>query len=769
MDSKDDLERLNRQLNELISRQNEITNDIKQLRVEIRTLEDKGPGQAQRIEIKKDLLEKQRPAPPPPKAAATKPRVQPRRRASALSRFMEETNMEQFIGENLINKVGILVTIIGVVIGAKYIIDNDLVGPAMRIILGYVLAIGLLAFGFRLKEKYRNYSAVLVSGALAIMYFLTYAAFDFYALIPAYLAFILMVLWTAFGVAVAIYFASEVISVIGLVGAYAIPFLLSPEEGNSVVLFSYITIINIGVLIIAYGKSWRILKYTAYLFTWVIFLTWFTGAQANSADPWVALGFSFGFFLTFYAIFLSHILLQGHKFNNVNIVLILLNSFIFFGITYISVSMLVKGSDFLGLMTIAHALVHLVVAILVRQNKYQDKRLFNFTLVLVLTFLTIAVPMQLKGNWTTILWAAEAVVLLWMGRTQKVDLFETLAYPIIVIAFGALLVSWGEYSDVIYGGSSTTPILNPYFLTTLIFLGAVIFVNHMFNSGKKASILFNNELVDIIPYVLPAIILFTAYVGLLKEINLYWENVVRSFRSGQDSEALGRWVINNLEAVWIIIYTMAFTTGVALLNQFKLRKDSFTMVARVLLVISIFVFLTAGLFVLSELRQSYLNPEVTVYLQDSIFNIIIRYIAVVFFAIGLYVLSRYQSAEGPILRFKMIDVFIHGAILWFASSELIHWLAMAGMPGSYKIWLSILWGAYSLFLIAWGIRSKRRHLRIMAIVIFGLTLLKLAAYDIESLNAVRKTIVFVALGLILLVASFLYNKYKDLIYDSDDP
>jgi hypothetical protein len=355
-----------------------------------------------------------------------------------------------------------------------------------------------------------------------------------------------------------------------------------------------------------------------------------------------------------------------------------------------------------------------------------------------------------------------------MGRTQKVDLFETLAYPIIVIAFGALLLSWDEYSEVIHGSTTAIPILNQYFLTTLIFLGAVIFVNHMFHSGKKDAILFNDELIDMIPYILPAIILFTAYIGLLKEINLYWENVAASLASERDSEGLARWVINNLEAVWIIIYTMAFTIGVALLNQFKISKETFTKVAQILLALSIFVFLVAGLFVLSELRDAYLKPEETAYLQHNIFNIIIRYIAVTFFAGGLYVLSRYQSLDEPDLRFRMVNIFIHGAILWFLTSELIHWLAMAGMPGSYKIWLSILWGAYSLFLIAWGIHCKRQHLRIMAIVIFGITLLKLAAYDIESLNAIRKTIVFVALGLILLVASFLYNKYKVVIFGSDD-
>jgi uncharacterized membrane protein len=103
-----------------------------------------------------------------------------------------KSNLEKFIGENLINKIGILITVIGVVIGAKYSIENNLISPLTRIILGYLMGLGLLGFAFKLKAKYESFSAVLVSGALAILYFITFAAYDLYGLFPQLFAFGIM-------------------------------------------------------------------------------------------------------------------------------------------------------------------------------------------------------------------------------------------------------------------------------------------------------------------------------------------------------------------------------------------------------------------------------------------------------------------------------------------------------------------------------------------------------------------------------------------------
>ncbi len=52
---------------------------------------------------------------------------------------------------------------------------------------------------------------------------------------------------------------------------------------------------------------------------------------------------------------------------------------------------------------------------------------------------------------------------------------------------------------------------------------------------------------------------------------------------------------------------------------------------------------------------------------------------------------------------------------------------------SNKLALSILWGIYALLLIILGIWKKKKHLRIGAIALFAVTLIKLFFYDI-SLN-----------------------------------
>jgi len=86
-----------------------------------------------------------------------------------------------------------------------------------------------------------------------------------------------------------------------------------------------------------------------------------------------------------------------------------------------------------------------------------------------------------------------------------------------------------------------------------------------------------------------------------------------------------------------------------------------------------------------------------------------------------------------------------------------------GYNESYKLGLSILWGLYSLFLIVLGIGRGKKHLRVGAISLFAVTLAKLFFYDIAELDTISKTVVFVSLGILLLIISFLYNKYKNLI------
>jgi len=182
--------------------------------------------------------------------------------------------------------------------------------------------------------------------------------------------------------------------------------------------------------------------------------------------------------------------------------------------------------------------------------------------------------------------------------------------------------------------------------------------------------------------------------------------------------------------------------------------------------IALWVFLTLGLYSLSILRESYLDQPLVTDHEVGIFHIVIRYISLGCAILLLWISSRY--IRNPFMGLKadvLFDVMFHISVLWIASSELIHWLDLGDSTQAYKLGLSILWGVYSLLLISYGIWRKKKYLRVGAIVLFGVTLLKLFFYDLSEMGTIAKTIVFVSLGVLLLIISFLYNKYAQKISD----
>ena len=164
-------------------------------------------------------------------------------------------SIEQFIGLKLLNFAGIIVLLIGIAIGIKFAIDRNLISPLLRIILAYAAAGTLLSFSLFLRKKYAAFSAILFSGAMATFYFTTFGAFDFYSFFSRPFTFSAMVLLTIFTVWGSLRENRQEIAVLALVGAYGIPFLVGGNTGNITALFSYLFIINSGILFYHSGKT----------------------------------------------------------------------------------------------------------------------------------------------------------------------------------------------------------------------------------------------------------------------------------------------------------------------------------------------------------------------------------------------------------------------------------------------------------------------------------------------------------------------------------
>ena len=90
-------------------------------------------------------------------------------------------------------------------------------------------------------------------------------------------------------------------------------------------------------------------------------------------------------------------------------------------------------------------------------------------------------------------------------------------------------------------------------------------------------------------------------------------------------------------------------------------------------------------------------------------------------------------------------------------------LATTELENIKQLMLSAAWLAFSITLMAYGIMGRERILRVLAIVLFGLAILKIFIYDLSFLETLYRIFSFIGLGLILLVVSYLYQKYRDVI------
>lgn len=695
----------------------------------------------------------------------------------------EKSDIEKFIGENLISKIGIVILVIGVAIGAKYAIDNNLISPLTRIVLGYIFGLGLLGFAVKLKAKYHNFSAVLLSGAMAILYFITYFAYSLYELFSQTTAFALMLIFTVFTVIAAINYSRQIIAHIGLVGAYTIPFLLSDNSGKYGFLFTYIAIINGGILAISLKKYWKPLFYTSFVFTWATFYGWYLTKFQTAEHFNLALVFLTVFFLTFYLTFIAYKIISEENIALENVALILSNSFIFYGFGYSILDNSAGFEGYLGFFTIANAAIHFAFALTVSRLKLFPLDLLYLLTALVLTFATITIPVQLDGNWVTLIWTVEAAILFWIGRTKQITLFEYYSFPLMFLALVSLLQDWlmieqtRNFSQI---AANQFPLFNPNLITSLLFAIVFGFIFYT-NKDEQYETALDESLRKPFGFLIAAVGLSVFYNSFRLEIGNYFQfqaaktaipNNFSNYNQLQSYTKDGDLELFNI--VWQLNYTMLFLSLLSLVN---IRKFKNIVLASTNLVLNVFVlmfFITIGLYFLSQLRESYLlQIDAELFKRDS-FHILIRYISFAFAAGLLFACYRYIKQNFLFEAYSqkslnlVFDFIFFVALLLMASSELINLMDIFGYQDSYKLGLSILWGTYALGLIVLGISLHKKHLRVGAITLFAITLAKLFFYDIADLDTISKTVVFVSLGILMLIVSFLYTKYKSFIFETNE-
>jgi uncharacterized membrane protein len=365
-------------------------------------------------------------------------------------------------------KLGVIVSFFGVAFLLKYAIDQRILVLSIefRLVLVSAVAAVLLVIGWRLRVKARVYALSLQGGGIGMLYLTIFSAFRLYDLLPAPLAFLLLVLLTAAAGFFAILQEARALAILGTVGGFLAPVLVSTGSGNHVALFSYYLILNAAILGIAWYRAWRSLNLIGFAFTFGVATLWgydyYRPELFGSTEPFLVL-----FFLFYQAIAILYAFRQAPKLRG------LVDGTIIFGTPVIAFALqaqLVDNTEYgLAFSAAALAAFYLATALWLRQSQGGSMRLLGESFIaLGIAFGTIAIPLALDDRWTASAWALEGAALVWVGVRQQGRLAK-LSGTALLIASGIAYLSYGWTNDL------GMPVLNGNVLSGLMVSVASLF------------------------------------------------------------------------------------------------------------------------------------------------------------------------------------------------------------------------------------------------------------------------------------------------------
>ena len=664
--------------------------------------------------------------------------------------FERHPNLEKFIGENLINKIGIAILVLAIGFFVKYAIDQNWVGPVGRVGIGILCGAILVALAHRLRANYKAFSSVLVGGGLAVFYFTIALAYHQFHLFSQPVSFIIMIIITAFAVTLSVLYDRQELAVIALVGGFATPFMVSNGNGDYKTLFTYLLILNTGLLIIAYNKAWRLLNILAFVFTAILFTSWIITLADNTGSETYRNGFVFAsaFYLLFFVINIANNIKENKRFIASDFGILLLNTCLFFtaGLFFLTA---IKADGYRGLFSSCMGLFNLAVCFFLFRKQKTDRNILYLLVGLTLTFISLTAPIQLHGNYITLFWASECVLLYWLYQRSGIGIIRFASLIIWIAMLVSLTMDWFN----IYNNTSTNlpVVFNKGFITSVYAAIAswLLFILSK-RDGAEAKMYFPAAGIFRIAGL---IILFTA--GILEithQFLYYYPNTT-------------------IHIQYLLLYSYIFFLLFAFITQRLQFLKTSLQVTLVILSVSLvlyLLFITESFSLMHHmLSEKKYNTHFMAHWAGSLL------LGIIFF----YLTGLIRTHSGDSRSNGMVAWLLCSWIVIFLSCEVYLLSNRLYYNGSdnwdtigevfVKTGLPILWGLCSFAFMWLGMRHKFRPLRIISLTLFSITLIKLFFFDIRNIPAGGKIAAFFCLGVLLLVVSFMYQRLKRIIIEDE--
>ncbi|MBC7982589.1 MAG: DUF2339 domain-containing protein [Candidatus Obscuribacterales bacterium] len=405
-----------------------------------------------------------------PTRATTPPPVVPPLRTNEANDFpIVRWLRDFFTGGNAVVRISIIVLFFGVAFLLQYAAEHNRLPIELRLFGAVVLAITFLIVGWRLRQRRSGFALALQGGASGVLYLVIFAAMRLYGVLPPTMAFGFLLAIVVLSAVLAVLQDSVWLAVLGIGGGFLAPILASSGQGNHVMLFSFYAVLNLGILGIAWYKSWRALNVLGFVFTFVIGAMW--GASRYqpelfaSTEPFLVLFFLF--YVTLAVLFASRQTpeLKGY-----------VDGTLVFGVPVtafaLQSAMLHEQPYALSLSAVLVATLYLCLAWVLWRRRESWRLLVEAFIALSVTFATLAIPLALNGRWSAATWALEGAALIWVGSRQS-RLLPRVAGALLQFAAACML--WRDEQYLFDG----LPLLNSTFLGAAMVAAAGVFSSRL--------------------------------------------------------------------------------------------------------------------------------------------------------------------------------------------------------------------------------------------------------------------------------------------------
>ena len=688
-------------------------------------------------------------APPVSAGTATPPPVK--------SRTKEE--WETLIGGKLLNRIGALALILGVGFFLQYAFANDWITEPVRVVIGVLLGLALLAGAARSASGgYQIFAQGLVGAGIAILYLSAYASFNYYHIVSQPLAFVFMSAVTVITFTQAFRYGSIVVALLGWLGGFLTPFLLSTGEVNPVGLFTYLALLNLGLLVVAWRKdSWMSIEPLSMAGTYFIYALWL---GEDYAGPYFLPGLLFLalFWTMFHAVHMARVARNVTSYPRFRLTLASLHGFVVYILLYALMN--VDHAEWRVAATLVLAILYGATSLAARRRPGEEN-VFLHSVLTAIVLVVIATGIQFKGMELVRYWSVEALALTWAGTRGRFRLVRAGGLALYALGFllllgtrGALLSPSAEPFTLLFNYRALT-----FFLLAACLALSGILMGRLEQSGRRA--------VSIFLHIAWCWVLF---ILISAEAIDFFAQLIRN---------AGPAHVQHLEFLRTMALPVIWGAYALPLMLLGTRSGLRPVVYSGLLVL----FIAGCVALLRGLTFVPIGDFVSILNERAILlTLLLAQYAVAWRLLSaepeisaLMVRLRSGLQAGIVLLFLVLitgetwDYYERGIYrLRLAANSVNFSEGLARLQNLRQLLLSAGWLIYSIMLMALGIWKRSRIVRIEAIVLFGVSILKIFIYDLSFLDTLYRTFSFAGLGVILLAVSYLYQRYRGIILGSEE-